>query len=67
MIDANASCATFRDNEACVFAIFMKNLECQAAIEAGQETHLRTIVQANYLSFLDVFFKKDSETVFPHQ
>ena len=42
----------------------MKNLEYQAEKKAKPETNLKTIVLEEYYDFLDIFSKKDSDTLF---
>ncbi len=50
-----------------VFAVSMRDLEYQAEKEARQETNLRTVVPEEYHDLLDVFFKKNSDTLPPHR
>ena len=67
MIDVDAYYAACRLKEAQVFAVSMRNLEYQAEKEAKSETELRTVVPAEYHDLLDIFSKKNSDTLPPHQ
>ena len=50
-----------------VFAISMRDLEFQAEKEARPETNPKTVVPEEYHDLLDVFSKKDSDTLPPHR
>lgn len=52
--------------EAQVFAVSMKDLEFQATKEARPETDPKCVVLKEYYDFLDVFSKKDSDTLLPY-
>ena len=45
----------------------MKDLEFQAEKEARPETNPKTVVPEEYHDLLDVFSKKDSDTLPPHR
>lgn len=45
----------------------MKNLKFQAAKEAKPETNLKSVISEEYYYFLDVFSKKNSNTLLFHQ
>ena len=45
----------------------MKDLEYQAEKEARPETNLRSVVLEEYHNLLDVFSKKNSNTLLPHR
>ena len=67
MIGADANRAACIFKRAQVFAVSKRDLEYQAEKEVKQETDLRTIVPAEYHDLLDVFSKKNSDTLPPHQ
>ncbi len=67
MIGADVYRAACSLKGAQVFAVFMRDLEYQAEKEAKLETNPRTIVPAEYHDLLDVFFKKNSDTLPPHR
>ena len=67
MIGADAYCAACRLKRAQVFAVSMRDLEYQAEKEAKPEIDPRSIVSEEYHDLLDVFSKKDSDTLPPHQ
>ena len=67
MIGADAYRAACRLKRAQVFAVSMRDLEYQAEKEAKPETDPRTVVPAEYHNFLDVFSKKNSDTLPPHR
>ncbi len=67
MIGADAYCVACRLKRAQIFAVSMRNLEYQAEKEAKPETDLRTVVPAEYHDLLDVFSKKNLDTLSPHQ
>ncbi len=67
MIGANAYRAACRLKGAQVFAVSMRDLEYQAEKEARPETDPRNVVTKKYHDLLNVFSKKDSDTLPPHQ
>ncbi len=67
MIGVDAYRATCRLRVARVFIISMKDLEYQAEKEARPKTDPRSIIPEEYHNLLDVFFKKNSDTLPPHQ
>ena len=67
MIGANAYRAACKLKKAQVFAVSMKDLEYQAEKEAKPETDPKMVVPAKYQDLLDVFFKKNLDTLPPHQ
>ena len=67
MIDADVYCVAYKLKRAQVFAVSMRDLEHQAQKEARPETHPKSIVPKEYHDLLDVFSKKNSDTLPPHQ
>ena len=67
MIDADAYRAICNLKRAQVFAISMRDLEFQVAKEAKPETDPKSVVPEEYHNLLDVFLKKDSDTLLPYQ
>ncbi len=67
MIGADAYCAACRLKRAEVFAVSMRDIQYQAEKEARVETNPKSVVPQEYLDFLDVFSKKDSDTLPPHR
>ena len=67
MIGADAYRAACRLRGAQVFAVSMRDLEYQAEKEARPETDPRSVVPEEYHNLLDVFSKKDSDTLPPHR
>ncbi len=67
MIGVDAYRAACRLKGAQVFAVFIRDLEYQAEKKAKPETNLRIIVLAEYHDILDVFSKKNSDTLPPYQ
>ena len=67
MIGTDAYCATCRLKRAQVFTISMRDLEYQAEKETKPETDPRTVVPAEYHDLLDIFSKKNSDKLPPHQ
>ncbi len=45
----------------------MRDIQYQAEIKARAETNPKCVVPQECYNFLDVFSKKDSETLFSHQ
>ncbi len=67
MIDADAYRTACRLKKAQIFAVSMKDLEYQAEKEARPETDPRSVVPEEYHDLLDIFSKKYSDTLLPHQ
>ena len=67
MIGADAYRAACKLKGAQVFAVSMRDLEYQAEKEAKPETNPRSVVPEEYHDLLDVFSKKDSDTLPPHR
>ena len=67
MIGANAYRAACRLKGAQVFAVFMRDIQYQAEKEARVETNLKNVVPQEYHDFLDVFSKKDLDTLPLHR
>ena len=67
MIGADAYRTACKLKGAQVFAVSIRDLEYQAEKEAKPETNLRSIVPEEYHDLLDVFSKKDFDTLPPHQ
>ncbi len=67
IIGADAYCATCKLKGAYVFAVSMRDLEFQVAKEARPETDLKSVVLEEYHNLLDVFSKKDLDTLLFHQ
>ncbi len=63
MIGADTYRTACKLKEAQVFAVSMRDLEYQAENEARPETDPRNVVPEEYHDLLDVFFKKDSDTL----
>ena len=66
MIDADTYRIACRLKKARIFAIFMKDLECQVQKETKQETNLENIISEEYLDFLNIFYKKNLDTLLSH-
>ena len=45
----------------------MRDLEYQAEKKVRPEINLKSIVLEKYYNLLDIFSKKDSDTLFPHR
>ncbi len=67
IIGVDAYCTACRLKRAQVFAVSMRDLEYQAEKEARPETNPRSVVPEEYHDLLDVFSKKNSDTLLPHQ
>ena len=67
MIGADAYRAACHLKGAQVFAVSMRDIQYQAEKEARAETDPKSVVPQEYHDFLDVFSKKDSDTLLPHQ
>ena len=67
MIGADAYCLACQLKGAQVFAISIRDLEFQAEKEARPETNPKTVVPEEYHDLLDVFSKKNSDTLPPYQ
>ena len=67
MIGADAYRLACKLKGAQVLAVSMRDLEYQAEKEARPETDPRNVVTKKYHDLLNVFSKKDSDTLPPHQ
>ncbi len=67
MIGADAYCATCCLKGVQVFTVSMRDIQYQAEKEARAETDPKSVVPQEYHDFLDVFSKKDSDTLPPHR
>ena len=67
MIGADAYRAACKLKGAQVFAVSMRDLEYQAEKEAKPETNPRSVVPEEYHDLLDIFSKKNSDTLPPHR
>ena len=67
MIDADAYCLACQLKRAQVFAISIRVLKFSAEKEARPETNLKTVVLEKYHDFLDVFSKKDLNTLLSYR
>ena len=67
MIGVDAYCVACRLKRAQVFALSMKDIQYQAEKEARAETNSTSVVPQEYHDFLDVFSKKDSDTLPPYR
>ena len=67
MIGADAYCAACELKTAQIFAVSIRNLEYQAEKKARPETNPKSVIPEEYHDLLDVFSKKDSATLPPHQ
>ena len=63
MIDADAYHAACRLKKNQVFAVSMRDIQYQAEKEARAKTNPKSIVSQEYYNFLDVFSKKNSDTL----
>ena len=66
MIGADAYCAAYYLKKAQVFALPMRDIQYQAKKKARAETDLKSILPQEYHDFLDVFSKKDLDTLRLH-
>ena len=67
MIGADAYCAACRLKRAQVFAVSMRDIQYQAEKEARAETDPTSVVSQEYHDFFDIFSKKNSDILPPHQ
>ena len=67
MIGADTYCVTCKLKRAQVFAISIRKLEYQAEKKTRPETNRKSIVLQEYHNSLDVFSKKDSDTLPSYQ
>lgn len=67
IIGANTYCTTFRIKKSQIFALSIKDLEYQVEKEARSATDWRTVVAAEYHDFLDIFPKKNLDTLPSYQ
>ena len=67
MIGVNAYCTACRLKRAQVFAVSMRDIQYQTEKEARAETDPKSVVPQEYHDFLDVFSKKDSDTLLLHR
>lgn len=67
IIDIDAYCAIYKLKRAQVFAMSIKDLEYQVEKEAKPETDLKNVILKEYYNFLDIFLKKDSNTLFSYR
>ena len=67
MIGADAYCAACRLKAAQVFAVTMRDIQYQAEKEARAETNPKSVVPQENHNFLDVFSKKNLDTLPPHR
>ena len=67
LIGTAAYCAAYRLKRAQVFAVSIRDIQYQAEKEAKDETNPKNVVPQKYYNFLDVFSKKDSDTLPPHR
>ncbi len=67
MIGADAYCAACRLKGAQVIVVSMRDLEYQAGKEARSETDPRSVILEEYHDLLDIFSKKDSDTLLFHR
>lgn len=65
-IGINAYCTTCMLKKTLIFAISIENLEFQAINKARPKTKLKNIVPKEYHDFLDVFLKKNLDTLLSH-
>ena len=67
MIGADAYRATCKLKGIHVFAISIRDLKYQAVKKARPETDPKNVLPEEYHSLLNVFSKKDSDTLLPHR
>ena len=56
-------CLTCQLKNTKIFAVFLKDLEFEAKKKARPKTNWKTVVLKEYHNFLDVFSKKNSDTL----
>ena len=66
IIGADMYCLVCQLKKSQVFAISIKGLEFHVKKEARPKTNTKTIVPEEYYDFLDMFSKKNSNTLFPY-
>lgn len=67
IIDADAYYAVYRLKRARVFLVFMRDLEHKAEKEASLETDPKTVISEKYYDLLNIFSKKNLDTLFSHR
>ena len=67
IIGADAYCAACHLKRAQMFAVSIRDIQYQAEKEARAETNPKSVVPQEYYNFLDVFSKKDLDTLPPHR
>ena len=67
MIDADAYRLAYQLKKAQVFAIFIRDLEFQVEKEVKPETNSKIVIPEEYHDFLDLFSKKDLNTLSAYQ
>lgn len=67
MIDANTYCAACYLKKTQVFAKFIRDIQYQVKKKVKFETNLKSIVSQEFHNFLDIFSKKNSDTLLLHQ
>ena len=67
IIGADIYHAAYMLKGAQVFAVSMRDLEFQIGKEAKREIDPKSVVLDEYYDLLDVFSKKDSDTLLPHR
>ena len=63
MIGMDAYCAAYCLKRAQMFAVSMRDIQYQAEKEARAKTNPKSVVPQKYHNFLNVFSKKDSDTL----
>ena len=66
IIGADTYCATCHLKRAQVFAISMRDIQYQVEKKAGAEIDPISVLPQEYHDFLDVFLKKNLDTLFPY-
>ena len=67
MIDADTYRAAYRLKKAQVFAILIRDIQYQVEKEVKAETDPKSVAPQEYHDFLDIFSKKNSDTLPPRQ
>ena len=67
MIGIDAYCAAYYLKKAQVFALSMRDIQYQAEKDARAENNPKSVIPYKYHDFLDIFPKKDLDTLSSHQ
>lgn len=67
ILGVNTYCVVYKLKKAPVFTVSMRDLEYQIEKEARLETNLTTIILGKWHNLLNIFSKKDLNTLLPYQ